>query len=90
MLYHSGLHLILILCRLELEGMASLKSYFAIQFLLFTRLSLGGGMGYLSGEHGLVIDNLIKVFFSLDLGHICPNFRPGYHCYRQWVYPDRK
>ena len=26
-------------------------------------LILGGGWGYLSGEHGLVIDNLIQVCF---------------------------
>jgi hypothetical protein len=31
-----------------------------------SRLTLGGGMGLLSGEHGLVIDNLIKVVYLLD------------------------
>jgi hypothetical protein len=33
---------------------------------LSSRLTLGGGVGHLSGEHGLVIDNLIKVVFLLD------------------------
>ena len=47
---------------------------FAIQFFiatLETRLTLGGGMGYLSGEHGLVIDNLLKVGFLAKSSRIC-------------------
>jgi len=33
-------------------------------------LTLGGGMGYLTGEHGLVIDNLIKVTIVTSNGSI--------------------
>ena len=31
-----------------------------------SRLTVGGGFGLLGGEHGLVIDNLIKVVYLLD------------------------
>ena len=41
------------------------------KLIFFARLLLGGGYGWLSGEHGLVIDNLVKVLqwstFSLAL-----------------------
>ena len=33
-------------------------------------LLLGGGIGYLTGEHGLVIDNLLQVCHFLLPGHI--------------------
>ena len=44
-----------------------LISYLLRSGLYFSsRLTLGGGMGLLSGEHGLVIDNLVKVVYLLD------------------------
>ena len=35
-------------------------------YIFSSRLTLGGGMGLLTGEHGLVIDNLVKVVYLLD------------------------
>ena len=49
-------------------------------------LLLGGGYGYLTGQHGLVIDNLLQVRHSpyltalqyLDKSYV------GYYCHREW------
>ena len=39
---------------------------FRSSLYFLSRLTLGGGVGLLSGEHGLVIDNLLKVIYLLD------------------------
>ena len=47
--------------RLESEGMLPDGHILQSGVYFSSRLTLGGGIGQLSGEHGLVIDNLIKV-----------------------------
>ena len=50
-------------------------------------LLLGGGFGYLTGQHGLVIDNLLKVRHSLPYLTASQYFDKlygGYYCYREW------
>ena len=37
--------------------------------LFCIRLTLGGGYGYLTGEHGLALDNLVEVQFLLNLSY---------------------
>ena len=68
MLYHSGFYLIFDyffnVFRLESEGKA-FNGHILRSIVHFSaRLTLGGGMGLLGGEHGLAIDNLIKVVFT--------------------------
>ena len=50
-------------------------------------LLLGGGFGYLTGQHGLVIDNLLQVRHSLPYLTALQYFDKsygGYNCYREW------
>lgn len=52
-------------------------------------LTVAGGYGWLTGQHGLVIDNLLSVLFSGILillaslmGHVAGH--AGYRCRCQW------
>jgi hypothetical protein len=48
-------------------------------------LLLGGGFGYLTGQHGLVIDNLLQVRHSLVTAlQYLDNSYGGHYCYREW------
>ncbi len=49
-------------------------------------LLLGGGIGFLTGQHGLVIDNLLQVRHSLYLTTLqyLDKSYVGYYCHREW------
>ena len=46
------------------------KFNFPNAFSLYSRLSLGGGRGWLTGEHGLVIDNIAEATVVTSAGDI--------------------
>lgn len=58
------------------------------------RLTLGGGYGWLSSEHGLVIDNLLQVSFGAHILTAINDLRfascQGYHGRRRRVHPYSK
>jgi len=51
-------------------------------------LLLGGGFGFLTGQHGLVIDNLLRVrhFFLSHLNALqyLDESYVGYYCHGEW------
>ena len=50
-------------------------------------LLLGGGYGFLTGEHGLAIDNLLQVRHSLlpdRVSQYLDKSYAGYNCHREW------
>jgi hypothetical protein len=66
--YSSDFHLTFPLLSPDWSWRVRLLDSYFLYFSLYlgARLTLGGGIGRLSGEHGLAIDNLIKVVFLLN------------------------
>jgi hypothetical protein len=47
-------------------------------------LLLGGGFGFLTGQHGLVIDNLLQVRSLASPDRLSDDSYIGYYRYREW------
>ena len=57
--------------------------------LCIQSLLLGGGFGFLTGQHGLVIDNLVQVRHSFlpECVAVFDKLYVGYYCHSEWDRP---